>query len=362
MGITKIKIQDATLREGEQTPNVKLTYKQKLSTAKMLDQLGVDFIEIGNPSISNKDKHDLRKIAKNKFKANLICHSRALKKDIDNVIYTKTKWIKLFMGINEFSIKYKYGKKRQETLKILYEAIKYAKDKKLKVTLTLEDSTRTKWKDLRAMIKTADSAGVDRLSVADTVGVLTPIQTHILIKKIKRITQTPLNIHCHNDFGMAVANSLVAAEAGVEIIDTCINGLGERRGISCLSEIILSLKIIYGSKNKWDLKILEKLSQKISKYSGVPIAPFPIETSLFTHTGGLHASAVLKNPEVYQKSSAKILGMKSTIIINEMSSIDVFYHYIYKIKKLKITDEKFNQLFKKLKNGQLKKFHGNFKI
>lgn len=362
MSINNIKIQDATLREGEQTPNVKFSYRQKLAIAKMLDKLGVNFIEIGNPSISEKDKSNLKKLASNKFKADLICHSRALTKDIDNVIYTKVKWIKLFIGINDLSIKYKYGKSRQDVFKILSTAIKYAKNKGLRVILTLEDSTRTEWKDLKKMIKIADAGGVDRISVADTVGVLTPLKTHLLIRKIKKITKTPINIHCHNDFGMAVANSLVAAESGAETIDTCINGLGERRGIPCLSEIILSLKLIYQVKNKWDLKILEPLSKLTSKYSQIPITPFPIENSLFTHTAGLHTSAVLKNPKVYQNFSAKLMNQRNTIIINEMSGIDVFRYYIYTTKKLKITEKEFISLFKKLKDGRLKKLHGSFRL
>lgn len=358
-----IKILDSTLREGEQTPGVKFSYPQKLKIAKMLDNFGIDFIEIGNPSISLKDKNDLKRLAGNKFRAELLCHARAGIGDTNNVIEAGTKWIGIFAGVNEYSLKYKFNKNRKEVLKIIADAIKYAKSKGLKVRFTPEDTTRTDWKDLEEVIGLAEDSGADRISIADTVGMFTPAKVVDLLKRINQITTLPINVHFHNDLGLAAANSLAAYEAGADLIDVSVNGLGERNGIAALSNIVMALKTIYKVENQWNLKLLKELSEKVAQYSGIPIsvrAPIDGEYS-FIHTAGLHTAALLKNKETYQIISPELIGRKTKICIGELTSKEVFRWFLDQ-KGIRVSENEFENLYKKLKEGNLKNFHGTFEI
>lgn len=358
-----IQLLDSTLREGEQTPGVKFSYSQKLEIAQLLDDFGVDFIEIGNPSISERDKNDLKKLAEEKFKAELLCHSRAVKNDIDNVIETGAEWIGIFAGVNELSLKHKFNKSREEVFGIIEGAIKYAKRSGLKVRFTPEDSSRTDWRDLSEAIRLAEKAGADRVSIADTVGMLTPTKTVDLVKKVKTIISLPINVHFHNDFGMAVANSLAAYEAGADLIDVSVNGLGERSGIASLSNVAVALKTLYGVKKEWMLKLLKGLSEKVAEYSGISLcdqAPIDGKHS-FVHAAGLHTTALLKNKETYQVISPEILGRKAKIYIGELTSRKVFRWFLKK-QGMPISETEFERLYRKLKKGELKEYHGVVEI
>lgn len=359
-----VKILDATLREGEQTPKVKFSFWQKLEIAKLLDKLGVDFIEIGNPSISEKDKKELKKLAKSKFKAKLLCHCRAKIEDIENALETDVKWAGLFAGVNQLSLKYKFKKSKKKVLEMIIQAISFAKNKGLKVRFTIEDSSRTNWLDLKKTIEIAEKAGADRISLADTVGILTPFKTYRLIKKVKKVTELPINIHCHNDLGMAVANSLTAFEAGADLIDVSVNGLGERNGIASLSPTLTALKLIYQQKNKWDFKVLPKLSKMVAEYSGLLVTPKePIDGFYsFCHKAGLHTSAVLKSPKTYQFIPPELFGLKTKLFIDELTSQETFRYFLEKVKKMKISEKEFLTLYQKLKQGKLKKSQGFFEI
>lgn len=307
-----VTILDTTLREGEQTPNVKFAKEQKIKIARLLDDFCVDIIEIGHPIISDYDKECVKAVASLNLKAETLAHARALKEDIDAVVDCGTDWVGIFCGINKFALKHKLHRTKKEVINMITDSIKYAKDNGLKVRYTIEDATRTDFKDIIEIGKLAKQAGANILSLADTVGVTTPEQFHNLITKIKKRVDIDLEVHCHNDLGLALANSLVAYKTGVKTIDVTINGLGERAGLTSLAELCLALKLLYKVRNNWKLKELPKLSKIVEKFSGISMDTLRpiIGENVFTHTADLHQKATKKNPTCYESIDPRVLRRK----------------------------------------------------
>lgn len=345
-----IEILDTTLREGEQTPNVFFTTSQKIEIAKLLDKFGVDFIEIGHPIVSDKIMNDCKDIVRLNLKAKILAHARANKKDIDAVVESGSPWVGIFLGINSISLRYKYNISKNEAFKKIHNTVNYAKNKNLKIRFTIEDATRTNLKDIIQAGLIAQKAGADRLSLADTVGIATPTKIFNLVKEVKKSIKIPVHIHCHNDFGLAVANSFAAYEAGASCIDCTVNGLGERVGIAALEKVSTGLKVLYGVKKNWNFLLLSEISQKVVKYSGIPISlKMPIVgKTIFTHKAGLHEAAIIKNPISYEPFSPELIGRKRELIIGSMSGKSVIRE---KLKELMIKsdDKKIEKIIKKLK-------------
>lgn len=306
-----VKILDTTLREGEQTNGVKFTKKQKITLAKLLDDFGVDKIEAGHPIISKKDFESVKAVAHLKLKAEILGHARARKEDIDAVFNTGCSRVGIFCGINELSRKYKLlGKTKEEVFQMIEEAIKYAKTKKLKVRYTVEDATRTEINDLIKIAQIAQNSGADIFSVADTVGYATPSLMEEIIIQLKQQTNIPLEVHCHNDLGLALANALEAYNQGVDTIDVTINGLGERAGLVSLAELCTILNKKHDEH--YALHKLSKLSQITTKYSKIKLDKLrPIlGENAFTHTADLHKKAVTQHPQTYETLNPQQLGRK----------------------------------------------------
>jgi len=317
-----IKILDATLREGEQTLGVRFSLEQKVKIAKLLDKFGVDYIEAGMPIISQEDKAKVKAVADLGLKAKILGHARAKKEDIDAVVETGCQWVGIFCGINDLSLKHKLdGKNKQEVYKMIEESIKYAKSKGLKVRYTVEDATRTLIENLIEIAKLAEKAGVDRFSIADTVGCASPETISEIISRLKKEVRTEIEVHCHNDLGLALANSLAAYRAGADVIDATINGLGERVGLTSLQELSLALKLIYGENTK-RLELLPELSHLTEMYSRIKLDELrPITgRNAFTHTAKLHKEAVIKEPSCYEFINPEIIGRSRNLEVKDNSS------------------------------------------
>lgn len=308
-----VEILDSTLREGEQTPGVRFTPDQKLDIALMLDELGVEYIEAGHPIISGEIKKSVKNIAEQGLKAKVVGHARAIKEDVDAVIDSNAQWVGIFLGVNEISLKHKTHCSKKEAFTMVADSVEYAKKHGLKVRYTPEDATRTNLQDLLAVGRVAVDAGADRISIADTVGAATPAMIRELTERLK-ILKTPLHVHCHNDFGLALANSLAAYEAGAQVIDVTVNGLGERCGITPLHKLCMALHHFYGEEHR-KLTMLPGLSQKVAEYSKIPVNPRTplVGGHAFTHKADLHVKAVLENPECYEPIQPGILGLKRTV-------------------------------------------------
>ena len=331
----KIEILDSTLREGEQTPNVSFTKSEKIKIAMMLDKFGVDFIELGHPAVSKNIYDSIDSLNDLKLNAKKIVHGRVLKSDIDDAVKLGVEWIGVFFGTSQEFLKDKYNVDENGALKIIEKGIKYAKDKGLKVRFTAEDASRTGETFLFRIAELVQKSGVDRFSMADTVGILRPDKTSELVKSMVSLLDIPVHIHCHNDFGLATANAIEAVCSGAKCIDVTINGLGERCGLPPLAEVTTGLHELYGFKNNWNLKLLKNLSDYLDQITELKIHEIrPITgQNAFTHKAGLHISAMVKNSKSYESISPKKLNRYHSIIIDQFVSKEAI---IFRLNKLGI--------------------------
>ena len=320
----KVALLDSTLREGEQSPNVSFTTAQKIKIVKALDAFGVEFIEIGHPAVSKDIKKSISVISKLDTRAEKVIHSRALKSDIDDALLLDATWIGIFFGTSDISLKYKFGINQQSAINKIKYAVKYAKDNNVKIRFTAEDATRTDVSFLIEVAQIIEEAGVDRFSIADTVGVLTPDKTSSLVENITQAINIPVHIHCHNDLGMATANSIMGLKSGATVADVSINGLGERCGIASLAEVAMILKLHFDVMNQWNLSELMRLSKELELISGIPnrLNQPIVGKYAFTHKAGLHTKAVLKHPNSYEGYPPDMINQNREILLDEFCGKD----------------------------------------
>ncbi len=310
---------DTTLREGEQTPGVSFTIEQKLDIARKLDELGVDMIEAGHPAVAPDVEKAVRLIVKEGLQAEIIGHSRATKYDIEKAAECEVDRIAIFYGVSDLHLRYKHKVSREEALQIIAEHVEFARSHGVKVRFTAEDASRTELDYLIQVVKTAHEAGADRVSLADTVGILTPFRARDLFSKVKQAVPTvELDIHAHNDLGMAVANCLAAFEGGATGIHVTVNGLGERCGIASLQEVAVSLKVLYNIDTV-DLKRIVEISKLVERYSGIVLPPHApvVGDNAFTHKAGVHVAGVLSNPETYEPYPPELVGRTRDWVIDK---------------------------------------------
>ena len=315
----KIEILDSTLREGEQTPGVSFTLDQKIALAKRLDAFGVDFIELGHPAVSTDVYEAVVSLNELDLKAKKMAHGRASKSDINDVAAIGVGWMGIFFGTSPLSLKHKFNVTKSEALARIETAVKYGKDKGLKLRFTAEDASRTDLDYLIQVGQLVQKAGVDRFSLADTVGCLTPTKMKGLVSQMVSELDIPIHVHCHNDFGMATANALSALEAGAQCVDVAINGLGERCGLPPLAEVVIGLTNIYKVNGNWNLGLIPELSELAKAFSNLDSnANQPIVgKNAFTHKSGLHVKAVVKEPESYEAISPESVYRKRHFVIDK---------------------------------------------
>ncbi len=316
----KIHVLDSTLREGEQHPGVSFTNKQRIQIAWMLDYFGVDQIEI-SPVISKDHKEATKTIIKQGLKADIVAHGRALKEDIDISLSCDAEWVAGYLGISDIHLKDKLRISREEALRRSVETVEYAKAHGLKIRFTVEDGSRADPKFLIQVCKAIEEAGVDRISLPDTVGVMRPIGMYNFVKKVRDEVDVPLDAHVHNDIGYALANAFSACNAGVDQIHTTIDGIGERTGIPALAEVAVALTYLYKSPNDFRLDMLQDLSRLIEEYTSIqPYDSKPIVgSSAYKHKAGTHLAAILRNPAAYEPIPPRVVGNRRRIVFGELA-------------------------------------------
>jgi len=316
----KIRILDSTLREGEQHPGVSFTNKQRIQIAWMLDYFGVDQIEI-SPVVSEDHKEAVKTIIKQGLKADIVSHGRALKSDIDISLSCDAKWCAAYLGISDIHLKDKLRITREQAMERAVETIEYAKSHGLKIRFTVEDGSRAEPEFLLKMCREIEEAGVDRISLPDTVGILRPVGMYNFVKKVRETVDTPLDAHVHNDIGFALANAFAACDAGVDQIHTTIDGIGERTGIPSLAEVSVALTYLFKSPNDFRLDMLQDLSRLIEEYTSIP--PYDskpiVGSSAYKHKAGTHLAAILKNPAAYEPIPPREVGNRRRIVFGELA-------------------------------------------
>ena len=316
----KIRVLDSTLREGEQHPGVSFTNKQRIQIAWMLDYFGVDQIEI-SPVVSDDHKEATKTIIKQGLKADIVSHGRALKEDIDVSLSCDAKWCAAYLGISDIHLKDKLRISKEEALNRAVETVEYAKSHGLKIRFTVEDGSRAEPDFLIQVCKAIEDAGVDRISLPDTVGIMRPIGMYNFVKKVRGSIDTPLDAHVHNDIGFALANAFAACDAGVDQIHTTIDGIGERTGIPSLAEVAVALTFLYKSPNDFRLDMLQDMSRLIEDYTTIkPYDSKPIVgSSAYKHKAGTHLAAILRNPAAYEPIPPRTVGNRRRIVFGELA-------------------------------------------
>jgi 2-isopropylmalate synthase len=316
--IRKAYILDSTLREGEQTPGVSFTIPEKLEIAQKLDEIGVTMIEAGHPNVSPDVQEAVKKIASLGLNAEILAHARAVKADVEAAVGCDVDRVAIFLGTSQTHLHDKLHLNQEEAVRRVFEVTECARAHGLKVRFTAEDASRTDYQYLLKICKAAVEAGADRISVPDTVGIMTPAAVDCIYRRLVKEIDVEFDAHCHNDLGMAVANTLAALEAGATAAHVCVNGLGERTGIAPLAEVATALKVIYGVETV-SLEQLPALSVLVERFSGIvrsqnsPI----VGENAFSHKSGVHTAGVLANPATYEAFPPELIGRHRAIIIDK---------------------------------------------
>jgi D-citramalate synthase len=307
----KILIFDTTLRDGEQTPGVSLTPEQKLMIAKQLDRLGVNVIEAGFAAASEGESEAIKLITEENLKAEICSFARGVKRDIDAVAKSGANSVFLVIPASDKQIYHKLKKTKKEVLKITKEMVTYAKDHGLIVEFGPEDATRSDFTFLKKMINVSLSSGADRITPPDTVGIMMPEKNYSFVSDLKKVyPKVPIGVHCHDDFGVAVANSISALRAGAEIAHVTVNGLGERAGNAALEELVVSLNRIYNIETSIKMPLLYDTSMLVSNVTGISVQPNKaiVGENAFVHEAGIHTHAILSEPTTYEVIPPEIVG------------------------------------------------------
>src|SRR5581483_6682708 len=267
--------------------------------------------------------HATREVARLGLSAEVVAHSRALKGDIDLALRTDADWVGIFFSVADKRLEEQFRKDIDQAIGLIQDCVSYAKAHGLKVRYTPEDTVRSDINKVIRISQAASEAGADRIGVADTTGYMTPSRMHGFVSALREAVpgRTAIGVHCHNDLGMAVANSFAAVEAGASVVDVTVNGLGERTGIAPLAEMAVALRLRAGVEAPWRLDALPGLSAMVEEMSGVPTwrqAPI-VGANAFTHNAGLHVAAVLLNPEHYESIPADLVGRTRRLVVDKMA-------------------------------------------
>ena len=314
-----IKVLDTTLRDGEQTPGVSLTPLEKLRIANKLDEIGVDFIEAGSAITSEGERQSIKEITSQGLNAEILSFSRPLTVDIDYCLECDVDAVNLVVPTSDLHISEKLKTTRDKLIDLSNSAIEYCKDHGLTVELSAEDATRSDFDFLKSVYENAIDHGADRICVCDTVGILTPNKSFEIFNKLRDIP-VPIACHCHNDFGLAVANTLSSLEGGATEIHTTVNGIGERAGNTSFEECVVSIERLLPEFST-NIKINEiyDISKLVARSTGVYIQPNKaiVGENAFAHESGIHSDGIIKNSATYEPITPELVGRKRRFVIGK---------------------------------------------
>ena len=310
---------DTTLRDGEQTPGVSLTPEEKVWIARNLDSLGVDVIEAGSAITSQGERDGIKAVVKEGLNAEICSFARPLKPDLDYALECGVDSVHLVIPVSDLHITEKLKKDRETVTRMAMEAVEYAKKHGLIVELSGEDASRADLDYLESLYQAGIDAGADRLCFCDTVGVLNPERTYDIFSRFTASLKAPISIHCHDDFGLATANTVAALRAGAAQAHVTINGVGERAGNTALEEVAVVLKSLYGVPTKIAYENLYPTSKLVSRIMGVPIGMNKslVGENAFMHESGIHTHGLLANTATYEPITPETIGRKRQIVLGK---------------------------------------------
>jgi len=322
MSLEKFNIIESTLREGEQFVGANFTTDQKLKIADALDEFGVEYLELTSPLASPLSRDDCELIARRGLKAKILTHIRCHQEDASIALDTGVGGLDVVIGTSSMLREFSHGKSIDEIIDLAAEVLTWirAQAPDIELRFSTEDSFRSEEKDLMRVYLAIDKLGVvNRLGIADTVGVATPRRVFELISGLRRLTHADIEFHGHNDTGCAIANSFSALDAGATHIDTSVLGIGERNGITPLGGFVARMYVHNkaATKKKYKLKKLRKVDQLVAEIVGVaiPFNNYITGVTAFTHKAGIHSKAILNKPETYEILDPQDFGLTRYISI-----------------------------------------------
>ena len=317
----QIYVVDTTLRDGEQTAGVVFANEEKLAIATMLSDLGVDQLEVGIPTMGGDEKNAIKSIVKRNLKSSIMAWNRAVISDIQESIDCGVDAVAISISVSDIHIKNKLKTSREWVLENMVKSVEYAKKNGLYVSVNGEDASRADREFLIKFMKAAKEVGADRFRYCDTVGVMGPFQIEEEIKCLHDNTKLDIEMHTHNDFGMATANAIAGLRGGANYVGVTVNGLGERAGNAALEEVVMALKFVYDCDVDMDTTMFREISEYVSKASGreLPIWKAIVGTNMFAHESGIHADGAIKNPKNYEAFDPSVVGLERQIVIGKHS-------------------------------------------
>jgi methanogen homocitrate synthase len=334
----KVSIHDATLRDGEQTPGVVMSVADKVELAEKLAEVGVERIEAGMPAVSDMDFEAIKQIARLGLKSRIYTFARAMQADIDKALECGAHGVIIEVPIGEPKLTYQFKWTWEDVLRKSAPVIKYAKERGLHTVYFPYDTTRATENDFRNVLtRIMQEAPPDSVGVVDTMGCILPEAMKYMVRLVKSITNLPVEVHTHNDFGMAVATELAGVEAGAEVVHSCANGLGERTGNAALEELIVCLHVLYGYDQQYNLAKLPELGEVASRISQIPIAVNkPILGSRnFTRESGIGVDLVVKEPLAMFGTHPALTGRAGEVVLGKKSGKASI---TWNLEKMGITD------------------------
>lgn len=317
----EIKIVDTTLRDGEQTAGVAFANHEKVTIAQSLSDMGIDQLEVGIPTMGGDEKATIKAICKRNLNSSIMAWNRAVITDIEQSIDCGVDAVAISLSVSDIHIEHKLKKSRQWVLDNMYNAVTYAKKNGLYISVNGEDASRADTDFLIEFINLAKEAGADRFRYCDTVGVMEPFTIRDTIEKIHKATNFDIEMHTHNDFGMATANAIAGIVGGANHIGVTVNGLGERAGNAALEEVIMALKFVYGYETDIDTTKFREISKYVSQASGRQLPDWKaiVGINMFRHESGIHADGAMKNPKNYEAFDPSEVGLERQIVIGKHS-------------------------------------------
>jgi homocitrate synthase NifV len=318
---SNIMLVDTTLRDGEQTAGVVFSNNEKIRIAKMLDGVGIHQIEAGIPVMGGDEKEVISKLTKLGLDASIMAWNRANIEDIKHSVDCGVDAVAISISTSDIHITHKLQKSRKWVLDSMAGAVEFAKSNRLYVSVNAEDASRSNLEFLIEFAKVARDLGADRLRFCDTVGALEPFKTYDVISRLLERAEMEIEMHTHNDFGLATANALAGIKAGARFVGVTVNGLGERAGNAPLEEVAMALKFLFNVKMDVKTKDFRELSDYVAMASGrpLPICKPIVGNNMFIHESGIHADGVIKNPHTYEIFSPEEVGLERQIVLGKHS-------------------------------------------
>ena len=318
MPLNNVKIIESTLREGEQFVGASFSTEEKIEIAYLLDDFGVECIELTSPLASPQSYEDAKIIANLGLKAKTLTHTRCRVEDAKVAVETGVNGVDVVIGTSSILRNFSHGKGIDEIIEMALEVVSFLREQDIEVRFSTEDSFRSTPEDIFRVYEAVDAIGVNRVGIADTVGVATPRQVYELVSELRQKVKCDIEFHGHNDSGCAIANAFEALDAGATHVDTSVLGIGERNGITPLGGLIARLYATDRSwVNRYNLPLLRQLDSTVAEMVGVdiPFNNYITGITAFTHKAGIHAKAILNNPETYEILDPKAFGLNRYVSI-----------------------------------------------